>query len=89
MAWKELLELCTVENSIAVTGLKHLLASLDDCTRYWRRCSVTKTWTEAGYCPWIGTSKKLLMNGFEMKDVSAGTIDRGYLQRRADRLSKT
>jgi hypothetical protein len=28
--WKDLLELYTVENSITMTGLKHLLASLDD-----------------------------------------------------------
>jgi hypothetical protein len=29
-AWKDLVELCTVENSIAVAGLKQFLASLDD-----------------------------------------------------------
>jgi hypothetical protein len=29
-AWKDLVELCTVESAIAVAGLKQFLASLDD-----------------------------------------------------------
>jgi hypothetical protein len=87
-AWKDLLELCTVENSIAVTGLKHLLASLDDLYQILEE--MFKVVQNFGL-RLILSMDRHLQNFYEriseMKDVSlAPPFDRGYLQRRADRL---
>jgi hypothetical protein len=87
-AWKDLVELCTVENSIAVAGLKQFLSSLDDLYQILEEMFKVVP----NFSLLIILSLDLHLQNFyervsEMKDVAtASPYDRGYLQRRADRL---